>query len=634
MKSKTSFFNRTVFRKNLSLYWPIWVCYLLYGMVKVPGQLWSRLQQQTNMTAYARDSALYNSLRLEMDVVAIAIVALVCGMALFGYLFTQKNAYMIHALPVTRGELYVTNVVSGLCFLLIPQILVFLVTVVLCLAKGIASVQFLGLWLLSVMGIAFFLYATVCFCVMFTGQLFALPVYFLAVNYVALAFSVGVRYVIGYLGYGLGMDNVPEFLILRILSPMNYLYNNVRFVFQESYNQKMDRMTGVLSYRGLWVLAAYVLAAVAIYLLAYYCYKKRRMESAGDLITFHWVKPLFRWGVGTGVGYFAGVFVTEFLDSVHLNVKKPMMFALVAGFGFVSFFIAQMFVEKGFRVFRRRRLCESGLFVLFVLGSFWGCSKNAMYLEQYVPDADNVSRVEVSLNYPVEYTGEGIQLACQAQKEILHHAKLYRENVTDDSTQVIFYYRLKNGKTISRTYSIPIGYEESEKVSKLLFEQENKPDHFMEYLFGTDFEKISKFSTGTLTLSASSERYKDRDFDSGTAKKLYQAVYEDAKDQKIQKYNLANLLKDPEETGEYSSAGISLDFYHASAGWKNVYDRIEDYYGNRGEYMETSTTYGGSAYISFGKDCTHIIQTLLDCGVIADVSEIEFQQPDVKTSQG
>jgi hypothetical protein len=57
MKSKTSFFNRTVFKKNVTLYWPIWVCYLLYGMVKVPGQLWSRLQQQTDMTAYARDYA-------------------------------------------------------------------------------------------------------------------------------------------------------------------------------------------------------------------------------------------------------------------------------------------------------------------------------------------------------------------------------------------------------------------------------------------------------------------------------------------------------------------------------------------------------------------------------------------------
>lgn len=631
MKSKTSFFNRTVFKKNMTLYWPIWVCYLLYGMVKVPGQLWSRLQQQTDMTAYARDYALYNSLRLEVDVAAIAIMAVVCGMALFGYLFTQKNAYMIHALPVTRGELYVTNMISGLCFLLIPQALVFLVTVVLCLLQGIASVQFLGLWFLSVMGIAFFLYATVCFCVMFTGQLFALPVYFLAVNYVAFAFSSGARYVIGYLGYGLGMNTVPEFLILRILSPMNYLYNNVRFVFRQSYNQETDLMSGVLSYRGLRVLAAYVAAAVVIYLIAYYCYKKRRIESAGDLISFNWVKPLFRWGVGTGVGYFAGVLMAEFLDSVHLHVKKPMLLVLVVAFGFVSFFIAQMFVEKGFRVFCRQRFCESGLFVLFVLGSFWGCSKNATYLEQYVPDADQVSRVEVSLDYPVEYKGDSVRVARQAQKEILSHAEIYRENKTDDSTQIIFYYYLKNGKTLSRTYEIVGG---NETLSELLFKEENKVDHFMEYLFGTDSDKISKFSTGTLTLNESSENYKDCDFDADTAKKLYQAIYEDAADQKLQKYNLTNALKDPEETGEYSSASISLDYYHASADWKNVYDRIDDYYGNTGESVETPTTYGGSAYISFGKDCTHIIQTLIDCGVITDVSDIQFQRPEEKTSQG
>ena len=74
-------------------------------------------------------------------------------------------------------------------------------------------------------------------------------------------------------------------------------------------------------------------------------------------------------------------------------------------------------------------------------------------------------------------------------------------------------------------------------------------------------------------------------------------------------------LKVPEETGEYSSASISLDYYHASADWKNVYDRIDDYYGNTGESVETPTTYGGSAYISFGKDCTHTIQTRIDCGV-------------------
>ena len=45
MKSRTSFFNKAIYKKNFTLYWPIWVCYLLYGLVKVPGSLWSGLRQ-------------------------------------------------------------------------------------------------------------------------------------------------------------------------------------------------------------------------------------------------------------------------------------------------------------------------------------------------------------------------------------------------------------------------------------------------------------------------------------------------------------------------------------------------------------------------------------------------------------
>ena len=47
MKSKTSFFNKAVFRKNVVLYWPIWVSYLLYGLIKVPGRLWYFRQGKT-----------------------------------------------------------------------------------------------------------------------------------------------------------------------------------------------------------------------------------------------------------------------------------------------------------------------------------------------------------------------------------------------------------------------------------------------------------------------------------------------------------------------------------------------------------------------------------------------------------
>ena len=114
----------------------------------------------------------------------------VTGMALFSYLFSAKSANLIHALPVTRKELYFTNVLSGFTFLFIPQLITFMVTVVVCLANGITQVEYVGLWLVSVMGIGFFLFSLVCLCAMFTGQLFALPVYFLVGNFLSVGIIV------------------------------------------------------------------------------------------------------------------------------------------------------------------------------------------------------------------------------------------------------------------------------------------------------------------------------------------------------------------------------------------------------------------------------------------------------------
>ena len=41
MKSKISFFNKTIFKKNVTLYWPIWALYTLILIIAQPLMLWS-----------------------------------------------------------------------------------------------------------------------------------------------------------------------------------------------------------------------------------------------------------------------------------------------------------------------------------------------------------------------------------------------------------------------------------------------------------------------------------------------------------------------------------------------------------------------------------------------------------------
>ena len=625
MKSKTSFFNPAILKKNVTLFWPIWACYLLYGLMKVPGQLWSQLQQSVSLTEYAKYSSVQQALRLDMEVIAIAVMAVVCGMALFGYMFTQKQAYMIHALPVTRTELFVTNMICGLAFMLIPQFLVFVVTVILCLAKGIACVQFLAGWLISVMGISFFLFSTVCFCAMITGQLFALPVYFVALNYTALALSYLVRYAISILSYGIEITDVPEAVIFRVLSPMDYIGNNVRIRLHEVYDSAQEVVGGTLYYQGGSVLAAYVLAAVVFYALAYYGYRKRRIECAGDMLAFHWVRPVFRWGVGVCAGYLAGVLGAEFFRNVQLFVNRRIMYVLVAAFGVVGFFIAQMFVEKGFRVFHRKILAECGLFVLFVLGSFGAVSAGAGYLEHYIPKESEISSVFIYMNYPAEYKGKQIADALNIQKEILERVNLYNSGYSDNYGSVSFSYLLKNGRMVSRSYRIPMDADGTEKIGKRLRSQEDMEKNFMEYLVGDDYEKISRFDSGILTTDTSPEKYTNVNFDRETAKKLYAAVLADVKEGTVQKYNLINpLINDDAVTQTLLSASLSIDFYHTSKAWKDVYQSAEGPYSQWGEDNTENFALSGTMYLNFGRDCTHIIETLIDCGIIHSIEEIHF----------
>ena len=151
-------------------------------------------------------------------------------------------------------------------------------------------------------------------------------VYFFVLNYLSVGAVLGVQSVITFLGYGLGSGSVPIARIMRILSPLNYLQNNVHFSKMSYYNQLGDEVITGVSYRGGTVVASYVIVAVAIYLFAYFAYQKRQIESAGDLLTFRWLQPVFRWGVGACVAYVGAILIASFFDSVLIWISAPLFF--------------------------------------------------------------------------------------------------------------------------------------------------------------------------------------------------------------------------------------------------------------------------------------------------------------------
>ena len=138
MKSRTSFFNKTVFKKDLTRFAPAWgTCLILMLLALISmanrSQAYYRLQN-------VRDSIMVMSW---LNLIYAAVVA----QLLFGDLFQSRMCNALHALPLRRECWFGTHVASGIAFSLIPNVVIALIGLpILRLDNGWGAVFW---WLLA-----------------------------------------------------------------------------------------------------------------------------------------------------------------------------------------------------------------------------------------------------------------------------------------------------------------------------------------------------------------------------------------------------------------------------------------------------------------------------------------------------
>lgn len=124
MKSKTSFFNKTVFKKNLTRFAPVMAVYtlcLILGMM----MLYQNNEEMGRTFWFA--SRMGECIQI-MGLVNLFFAPL-CAMLLFGDLYNSRMCNALHAMPMRRETLFLTNVVSGLLFSMIPTAVMALLSV-------------------------------------------------------------------------------------------------------------------------------------------------------------------------------------------------------------------------------------------------------------------------------------------------------------------------------------------------------------------------------------------------------------------------------------------------------------------------------------------------------------------------
>lgn len=469
MRSATSYFNGTLYRKTMARFWPLWTAYGVIWLFCIPlNMLNSFFNRYYNTAPQARmlNQALQLPAYLEWGLYMAFFFAILCAMAVFGYLYNSRAACWTHALPMRREALFATQYLAGLSFLLLPQLAVGVLTAIievafLPMSQWGSALSALLAFLLAQSGLCLFFFSFAAFCAMFTGHILALPAFygilnFLAVIIYSLVDGLLMEFFYGYSGSP-GAARVAAYL-----APCVVLRDAALWSFEDGYASP----TAVAAYAGV---------GVALALVSLYVYRRRHVETAGDVVAVAVVRPLFKYGVSFCAGLCLGIFTTAFFG---WNDVMAFLIPCILVWAVAGYFAAEMLLKKSFRVLKAWKGAAAMTAVLLLL--CLGCALDLFGVEGRVPNADQVEELTVlfKTGYPDDsgssYAAfltepESIQKFIALHQAIVDDkARLDRDSKGfeggEDHTRLQLIYTLKGGGELMRKYhSIPLYQEDANK---------------------------------------------------------------------------------------------------------------------------------------------------------------------------
>ncbi len=631
MKSKTSCFNAAIFKKNVGRFWPLWALYTVILFFIMPFQLLTKMTlYHSNMTAEelanSKIQCLANILNAGINPFVPAIFAILIALALFSYLYNARSCNMVHALPVRRKELFFTNYISGLLFLLLPQILIFFLSTFISIAINIPSSEYLVHWLLLSIGITFFFFSMAAFCCMLTGHPVTAVVYFFGFNLLFTTCKILILESISHLCYGMSAYTISGSLYTLVgktgdyFSPLYYLARYVKFEWSGS------TATGIVlsGFSGIPYVIAYAITGAVLVWVSILLYRRRQLEVAGDIIAIQWIKPIFRWVCGLVIGLGLALLITEICFNGYTFFAALFICLLI--FGFVSFFTAEMLLRKKFKVFARKRLLEWGAFAILSSLMLICLKLDVFGFTSYIPETSDIEKVTICCDYPVSFSAEyDIEKIKSLHQNILDNKKIFLEyeksaSINDDIlvSYMSIIFTLKDGTTLRREYPIPFSDTEASgaySASARILSLEQQPDHYLSYYFCENYEEISLTDATFTTLSDQRNGIMNTTvFSAEEADILFDALCKDLQEGNID-------FRYSEDEVYYNDLSFS---FHCPSGIKKMEDPWDTYQTNffgiihEEYYYEEPQATDSNAYVSLSVNCRHLIQALSDLGISED----------------
>ena len=450
MRSKTSYFNGTLFKKNLSRYWPLWglasfggamfPLAMLLELLHNGFQFWSPLETR---------QAYYTVLSYGVPVISI-VYAILCAMAVWNYLYNARSVGMMHTLPIRREGLFVTNVLSGLTMMAIPYTVTgVLLVLVTMLFGGFEPVGVL-VTVLGVMGESLFFFGLATFCAFIVGNVFMLPALYGLLNFIAVLTDFMVNLLAQGFCFGLNSSYSGT---VEWLSPVVYLIQKIspnstyetQWVTDRLGGQRYETsvLTSVTLENG-WLIAAYAAVGAALLGLAWLLYRRRRSESAGDVVAVGWMKPVFRYGCAAYAAILGGRLLYALLWESFQNGQYfallPMILCMIAG-GAVGYYAASMLLAKTPRVFKTT--WKGMLAVALGCAALCGAMKYDLFgVTRRIPAPDSVKLVNVYA------AGSNYYLTPGKDDALIEKVRTLHQTIIDDKD-----YALTTASAATEAYS-------------------------------------------------------------------------------------------------------------------------------------------------------------------------------------
>lgn len=634
MPSARSYFNRTLYRKHLIRFWPLWTAWSIIWFFLLPVNL--ILSYGTGVPAAGSGALIFVSRTIlqllpEFGVIIAAFYGVLSAMAVWSYLYGSRPAGLMHALPIRREGLFFTGFAAGVTFFLVPNLVILLLTLGAEGLVGAVDPAALGLWFAMQTMLCLFFFCFATFCAFVTGHILALPAFFLIFNFLtvgllSLAEGVLQQFVYGFDGLTAAWPAADW------LSP---LYN-ITNVVNVTYERENGVITNIVL-NGVSDMAVYSAVGLLLAALALLFYRRHKVEQAGEVVTAAWLRPVFKYGVSfCGSLAFGSLFYAIFDNMLRESIFGMLFFLLL--FGFLSFLAAEMLLQKSFRVLKKSwKGCV--VFLLIVTALTAAMELDLTGYERRVPDPARVEQVVLfSYGYQPYDSGSNRNITATDAALIgrivsLHESTVrnktaverglsdaYRNNYatpsdasieeTTGSVHFSLNYLLADGRTLTRSYTIPVTnalLDDPVSPASLLEDiLNNRPNRAADF-FPPDLT-ASDLLSGSVLFRTGSEDSERMDLTADQARTLYAAALQDLN---VGNLGRRYLLQNMDYYTHVYQNEITLTFLTRNE------DYIEEYgYARSTEASADSKLYGMDYTFYPQTDSANVISALRELGVL------------------